>query len=107
MSFAKDQYNVFLKSCSPAKFYLVISLASIVVILIQNLFESYKYCLGPYSCSLDFSNIFVFLAKIIYVLIFAIILDSLCKNNHKKLAWLLVLFPYILMFVLMLLYILK
>lgn len=107
MSFVQDQYNVFLKSCNPAKFYLVISLVSIVGILIQNMFESYKYCLGPYSCSLDFSNIFVFLVKIVYVLIFAIILDSLCKNNHKKLAWLLVLFPYILMFVLLLLYMLK
>lgn len=107
MSFLNDQYNLFLKSCNPAKFYLVISLVSIVAILIQNMFESYKYCLGPYTCSLDFSNIFVFLVKIVYVLIFAVILDSLCKNKYKKLAWILVLVPYISMFALLLLYMLK
>lgn len=101
MNYLEKRYNSFLMSCSPAQFYMVISLISIVVILLQNLIESYKYCLGNYTCSLDYSNIFVFFVKIAYVVVWTIILESLCKNGHKKLAWGLVLFPYLLMFVLL------
>ena len=87
------------KLCSPSKLYLGLSLISIVFILTQNLYESTKYCIGMYSCSLDYSNIFVFIAKLIYVGVWTIVLDSLCKNDYKDIAWGLVLFPYVLMFV--------
>lgn len=104
MKYLKDQYNYFLAACSPAQFYMVVSLISIVGILLQNLVESYKFCLGNYTCSLDYSNIFVFLVKIAYVVVWTIILESLCKTGNKKLAWGLVLFPYVLMFVLLALF---
>lgn len=104
MTYLQKQYNYFLASCSPAQFYMVVSLISIVGILLQNLIESYKYCIGNYTCSLDYSNVFVFLVKIAYVFVWTIILESLCKNGHKKMAWGLVIFPYVLMFVLITLF---
>lgn len=90
----------FNQSCTPAKIYLVLSLISVLSILIQNIFESHRYCLGMYSCKLDYSNIFIFLLKLVYMIVWAIIIDSLCKNKYDNIAWGLVLFPIILMFVL-------
>lgn len=107
MTFIQKHYNHFLRFCDPAKFYLVVSLLSVVLILVENIFDSNTYCIGPYSCTLDYSNIFVFLVKIAYIVIWTIILDSLCKTKHKKLAWGLVLFPYILMFVFIALFIMN
>lgn len=91
----------FNQSCTPAKVYLVLSLISILSILIQNLFESHRYCLGMFSCQLDYSNIFIFLLKIVYMVVWAIIINSLCKTNYSNLAWAIVLFPIILMFVML------
>lgn len=107
MNFIEKQYNHFVRFCDPAKFYLVVSLLSIVLILVENIFDSHTYCVGPYSCSLRYSNIFVFLVKIAYIVVWTVILDSLCKTKRKKLAWGLVLFPYVLMFMLIALFMMK
>lgn len=98
--FQKEQQYV-LKMCPPAKLYLALSLFSIFTILLQNVVDSSKYCLGKYSCDLDFSNIIIFAVKLVYVAIFTIVIDSLCKNKFEKLAWFLVLLPFILMFLLL------
>lgn len=87
--------------CKPAQFYVVLSLMSIILVLVQNLADSKKYCLGHYSCDLDFSNVFVFLAKLAYMLMWTIILQSLCKNGFKNLAWFIVLIPFVVMFMLL------
>lgn len=96
------QMNNFLKLCTPSRVYLALSLFSIVVILLENLVDTGRYCLGGYSCKLDYSNMMVFVLKVLYVAVFTIILDSLCKNNYTKLAWSLLLLPYVLMFVILL-----
>lgn len=98
LKIAKARFD---KLCSPSKLYLVISLVSVLIILFQNLYDSTKYCIGNYSCSLHFPNIFMFVFKLVYIVVFTIILDSLCKNNYTNLAWGLVLLPYLLMFVLL------
>lgn len=94
----KSVSNQVMKLCTPSRVYLLISVLSIVVILLQNVFDKTKYCLGNYSCSLDYSNYFIFLVKFVYVGVFTVILDSLCKNKYNKLAWALLLLPYVLMF---------
>ena len=51
-----------------------------------------------YSCNI--SNILiVFVFKILYLLIWTIILNSLCIAGYKKLSWFLVLIPFILFFI--------
>jgi len=62
--------------------------------------ETRKYTIGMFTRTLSFSNLFMFLAKMVYVVVWAIILDSLCKNGYKDLAWTIVLLPFVLMFVL-------
>ena len=55
------------------------------------------------SCNVE-NNIYIFVMNAIYILIWTIILDSLCKNGYKELSWLLVLFPFILFFILLLMF---
>jgi len=43
----------------------------------------------------------IFAFKIVYVLFWTYVLNLLCKDNNVRLAWLLVLFPVILMFVIL------
>lgn len=91
----------FMKLCTPSRVYLAISLFSIMVILLENVIDTGRYCLGGYSCKLDYSNMMVFALKLVYVAVFTVVLDSLCKNKYTKLAWGLLLLPYVLMFVIL------
>jgi hypothetical protein len=83
--------------CSPAYFYLVISLIALVIIMIQSSSNPNIYCVGNYSC--ETSNIYmVFVLKLLYVLFWTWILNIICRNGLSTLAWVLVLFPILLMF---------
>ena len=87
--------------CKPAQFYAILSVFSLVAILIQNVIEPERYCLGSYSCKLNFSRVFMFVAKALYMLMWVVILQSLCKSGYKTLSWFIVLVPFVLMFVLL------
>ena len=98
MGFFEQRHREFMGLCQPAQLYLALSMVAIIMILVQNLNATRKYCFGMYSCHLDYSNIFVFVVKILYVAIWTIIINSLCKTKWNKLAWAIVLAPIILMF---------
>ena len=86
--------------CTPSKIYLFISLIGLVVSLFQNLlnFNNNSYKCGSYEVIVP-SVILIFFFKFVYVVFWAYILNLICKDNKKNLAWLLVLFPFILLFV--------
>jgi hypothetical protein len=84
--------------CTPAYIYLVISIISILVIGIQNMGNANAYCLGSYSCYTK-NKVTIFIMKIIYVLFFTWILNILCKSGYETVSWVLVLLPYVLMFI--------
>jgi hypothetical protein len=86
------------KMCNPAFVYLVISVASILIIALQNVGNTDKYCIGLYECYVP-NTFVVFLFKILYVLFWTFILNVLCKGGYKNVAWFLVLLPFILLFV--------
>ena len=86
------------KLCTPAYIYLVISVFSIIVIMIQNTGNSNTYCMGQFSCQVP--NLFlIFAIKLIYVLFWTWILNLLCKAGLPGVSWVLLLFPFILMFI--------
>ena len=86
------------KLCTPAYLYLVISVFSIIIIMLQNGSNSNTYCMGNYSCQVP--NIYlIFVVKFIYVLFWTWILNLLCKAGYPGVSWLLLLFPFILMFI--------
>jgi ABC-type polysaccharide transport system permease subunit len=98
----RKNYNLL---CSPAQVYILISAIAIITMLIQNINEPRKYCIGRLSCHLNFNNLFLFIVKVLYVIFWAIVLDSLCKNGYKDLAWAIVLLPFFLLFLLVVLFI--
>ena len=97
----RKKYNLL---CSPAQMYVFISVVALVAMLIQNISEPNKYCVGMYSCKINFNNMILFAMKILYVVFWAIVLDSLCKNGYKDLAWAIVLLPFIALFILIALF---
>lgn len=90
----------FRELCSPSKFYFAFSLFFLMVAAIQNMGCSNEYHLGYYSCGVS-STILIFVFKLVYVLFWTWILNLVCKDGHKTIAWLLVILPALLMFVLL------
>ena len=88
--------------CKPAKFYLYLSIAGIVMSIIQNMrrFDNSNYKCGSFSVNVP-SVMLIFAFKIVYVVFWTYVLNLLCKDNNVRLAWLLVLFPIILLFVIL------
>jgi hypothetical protein len=85
--------------CKPSLVYFIISMMAVVIILFQNLGNNNTYNIGYYSCNVS-NNIIFFIFKIIYILFWTYILNLICKDGHKGLSWLLVLFPFLHFFVL-------
>lgn len=85
--------------CSPALFYLVISLSALLVMFLQNSTNEKVYCLGHYSC--DVPSVFlIFVVKILYILFWTWVLNLICRDGYPIVSWVLVLLPIVLFFVL-------
>ena len=86
--------------CTPAMLYFIISILALFVVLMQNLGNINSYHVGSFSCRVPNTAV-VFIAKLIYVLFWTYVLNLICKDGHTSLSWLLVLLPWILLFVMM------
>jgi hypothetical protein len=84
--------------CTPAYLYLVISFISLAIIMFQNSSTLDTYCMGQYSCKVS-STTMLFLIKFIYIIFWTWILNLICNAGATPIAWLLFLFPFILMFI--------
>jgi hypothetical protein len=86
--------------CTPAMLYFVISIIGLLIVLMQNLGNTNSYHVGSFSCRVPNTAV-VFIVKLIYVLFWTYILNLICKDGHTSLSWLLVLLPWLLLFVMM------
>lgn len=84
--------------CTPAALYFIISMIALVMVLFQNLGNSHSYNLGNFSCRVP-STVLVFVIKFIYIVFWTYVLNLICKDGHVGISWLLVLLPWILLFV--------
>ena len=84
--------------CTPAVIYFVISIIALIMVLFQNLVNTDSYCVGSFSCRVP-NTALVFIVKLMYVLFWTYVLNLICKDGHSTLSWLLVLLPWILLFV--------
>ena len=76
------------------------SIFSLLMILFQNLGNSNSYHMGNFSCRVP-STIAVFILKLVYIMFWTWILNLMCKDGEQTIAWLLVLLPFILLFVIL------
>ena len=84
--------------CTPALIYFVISMVGLIMVLLQNLGNTNSYHIGNFSCRVP-NTAAVFIVKLVYVLFWTYVLNLICKDGHTNLSWLLVLLPWILLFV--------
>ena len=92
--------------CTPALVYFVLSILGLIVIFFQNMGHRHEYHLGTFKTNVP-STILVFVVKLIYILFWTWILNLICKDGNKELAWFLVLIPFILLFILVGLFMVK
>lgn len=83
--------------CTPAYVYLVISSIALVVMFMQNVGNTKIYCLGSYSCDVSNTSM-IFVIKLIYILFWTWLLNIICRGGATSFAWLLVLLPILLLF---------
>ena len=88
---------MFNKLCSPAKFYLVMSIVYYILILLQNIGSHDRFYLGSYSCSHSNPGI-ILLINGLYILLWTWLLNLICSVN-KTISWVIVFFPIILLFI--------
>jgi hypothetical protein len=86
--------------CTPAFLYFSLAMLGVLVSVVQNLGNSRRYNLGMLSARVP-STFLVFVVKIIYILFWTWVLNLMCKDGHKEIAWFLVLIPFILLFLIM------
>ena len=98
----RKNYNIL---CTPSQIYVLLSSIVIISTLFQNATDPHKYCIGDHQCNIKFNNLFIFAGKVIWMIFWAIVLDSLCKNGYKRLAWILIFLPIIAMALLLLTFI--
>jgi hypothetical protein len=99
----KDLFKVINKLCLPAQLYLAISTISILALLFQNMNTGSIYCIGHMKAHLPCNKYSVFIFQIFYVIIWTWILQKLCSKGYKSISWLLVLLPFVMMFLMLIL----
>ena len=84
--------------CTPAFFYFAISAFVYVLAILQNVGKKDgEFCLGSLSCAVP-STVLVFVIKALYVVFWTWVLNLMCKDGYPNIAWVMVLFPFIVMF---------
>ena len=86
--------------CTPAFLYFSLAMIGILVSVFQNLGNNRRYNLGMLSAHVPSTSL-VFVVKIIYILFWTWVLNLMCKDGHKEIAWFLVLIPFVLLFLIM------
>jgi len=83
--------------CSPALFYFVVSIVGLILIVLQNLGNTNIFSMGTFSASVP-STALMFIIQLVYILFWTWILNLICRDGYSNISWLLVLVPYILLF---------
>ena len=89
--------------CTPAKLYFILSLILLAISLYYDITrnDKDKICLGKLSCKLENKPVF-YILNVLFILLWAFILNLLCRFGWSRLSWFLFLFPYIILGILFL-----
>jgi hypothetical protein len=84
--------------CPPALLYFLLSIATLILIIFQNLGNKNNYTFGSFSCVVP-NTFIILIVELIYILFWTWVLNLICKDGYTGISWLLVLFPILLFFV--------
>ena len=90
--------QLFYNLCTPSKIYLVVGIILLSISLYYDITknDTDKICLGNLSCKIQSKPVF-YVLNIFFILLWAFILNILCRYGWSKLSWFLFLFPYIIL----------
>lgn len=91
--------RTFKNLCPPAQIYLAISALTTMSMCFQNIDNPTVYACGLMKVKTPIHNMIYFAFKTLYIIVWTYLLNILCKKGMKKVSWLLLLLPYILMFI--------
>ena len=91
------------KLCNPAYVYLVISVLSVILMIIENIGNTSSFKFGGYENNVS-STAIVFIFQVMYISFWTFVLDSICYSGYKNISWLIVLLPFILFFLIITLF---
>ena len=86
------------KLCTPAFVYLVIAVLGLITIMLQNIGNTNKMCVGRVQCEVH-NTAGMFLINAAWIIFWTWALSTLCKYGHPNVAWFLVLLPFIALFI--------
>jgi hypothetical protein len=86
--------------CSPAMFYLVVSMLSLLAVIFQNMGNNNMLSIGNYNSRVP-NTALIIIIKVICILFWTWVLDVICKAGYKWVSWFLVLLPFVLVFLMM------
>ena len=95
-----NSLKLFNSLCTPAQLYLGMSVLAVLTQCYQNVGNPNMFACGLMKASTPINNIFYIAFEVLYVLGWTYLLNILCKKGYKQLSWLLVLLPFIAMFIL-------
>ena len=81
--------------CTPSFIYFSISMIGLISVILQNLTNNNTLILGSFNANVPNTTV-VFIVKFIYILFWTWILNLICKDGHREIAWFLLLVPFIL-----------
>ena len=88
------------KLCTPAFLYFTLSVFSLIIMIIQNFSNTNTFCLGTFNCDIPDTKM-VYLTKVLYIVFFTWLLNSLCNMGYTNISWFILFLPFISFFVLL------
>jgi hypothetical protein len=87
--------------CTPAFIFFILSVLSLFVMIFDNLENTHHYCFGNVSCNVANTST-IFIVEILFIVFWTWFLNAICSRGYVNIAWFILLFPYILLFALLL-----
>lgn len=87
--------------CTPALVFFVISVISLFVMIFDNIENTNSFCFGNVSCNVSNTSM-IFIIEILFLVFWTWLLNFICSRGYSSVAWFILLFPYILLFVVIL-----
>jgi hypothetical protein len=88
------------KICAPAWFYFIVSSIALLLVIFQNIGNSNMLSVGSFNSRVPHTGLII-IFKILAILFWTWIIDLICKAGYKWVSWIIVLFPFILIFLVM------
>jgi len=83
--------------CTPKFIFFIISVVSLFVMLFDNIQNTHHYCFGNVSCNVANTST-IFIVEIIIFVFWTWFLNFICARGYVSVSWFILLFPYIVLF---------